>query len=261
MKKEDVHEGMMVNKWLVLKTNLVNPNTNHKLKIGKPIFAYCRCTQCNQTEMYICNWDLGKTKMCNSCSGKQNAANKRTIKIGDKFGYLEVVQDGGTDGLRHYSLCKCTHCNREDLIKVMDIKLLTGNNVSCGCITSKGEEKIKDILNNNHIKYDYNKSYPPLIEETSRKLRFDFIIYNNDNSINRFIEFDGNQHKTGMWGGNWSNLETFDVIHERDLIKNDFCIKHDYVLIRIPYWKINTLTIEDIMTDKFRVIESGKNNG
>ena len=64
-----------------------------------------------------------------------------------------------------------------------------------------------------------------------------------------------------MWGGSWSNLETFDVIHERDLIKNDFCIKHNYVLIRIPYWKINTLTIEDIMTDKFRIVESDENNG
>lgn len=59
-----------------------------------------------------------------------------------------------------------------------------------------------------------------------------------------------------MWGGNWSNIETYEVIHERDIIKNKFCLDNNYTLIRIPYSKINNLTIEDIMEDKYKIYES-----
>lgn len=58
-----------------------------------------------------------------------------------------------------------------------------------------------------------------------------------------------------MWGGSWSNLETYDIIHERDQIKNNFCLKHNYTLIRIPYNKLSTLTLNDIMGDEYKIYE------
>lgn len=56
-------------------------------------------------------------------------------------------------------------------------------------------------------------------------------------------------------GGSWSNIETYDTIHERDLVKNQFCLSNNYILIRIPYDKINTLTLEDLMGDKYKIYE------
>ena len=83
----------------------------------------------------------------------------------------------------------------------MDNRLRSGNNTSCGkCKYSKGEYVIQNLLNLNNIIYDHDVLFPELLKQTQRRLRFDFIIYNEDGSINRFIEFDGNQHKTGMWG-------------------------------------------------------------
>ena len=56
-----------------------------------------------------------------------------------------------------------------------------------------------------------------------------------------------------MWGGTWSNLETYEVIHERDELKNNFCLNKGITLIRIPYNKLNTLTIEDLMSDTYKI--------
>ena len=43
--------------------------------------------------------------------------------------------------------------------------------------------------------------------------------------------------------------------NERDLVKNQFCLSNNYILIRIPYDKINTLTLEDLMGDKYKIYE------
>lgn len=135
----------------------------------------------------------------------------------------------------------------------MDNCLQNGNTKSCGCLLSQGEEEIKQILINNHILFQTNCTFDPLIEYSGRRLRFDFIIYNIDGTINRFIEFDGNQHKTGMWGGTWSNIEDYDTIHERDLIKDNFCLSNNYCLIRIPYSRLGKITIKDLMENKYQV--------
>ena len=67
------------------------------------------------------------------------------------------------------------------------------------------------------------------VQEENRKLRFDFVIYDQDGSINRIIEFDGRQHKygpdTNYWGHSTDNLAD---IQERDALKNNFCLRHNY---------------------------------
>ena len=36
-------------------------------------------------------------------------------------------------------------------------------------------------------------------------------------------------------------------------IKNNFCLKHNYKLIRIPYYDLNKFTLEDIFSEKYLV--------
>ena len=61
-------------------------------------------------------------------------------------------------------------------------------------------------------------------KETGRKLRFDFIVYNQDGTINRIIEFDGRQHFTGPDNQIWSHgRDTLETIQEKDDLKNSFC--------------------------------------
>lgn len=244
--------GSHYGKQEVLETGLINPNTNNKYYIGKAVFSKCKCTQCNTTIMLKNNGELNRAKKLNSacekCSHANRLASLRTIKKGDRFGKLTVIEDGGVQNEKHYSICQCD-CGKITLVR--DNNLKTGQVRSCGCLGSIGENEISKILQENNIIFDHDKIFPELLQKTGRKLRFDFIIYNEDGSLNRFVEFDGNQHITGMQGGNWSNLETLDTIKERDNIKNNFCLNNNYILVRIPYSKIDKITLEDILGDNF----------
>ena len=180
---------------------------------------------------------------------------KRKIQLNQIFGKLKIIGNAGLKDYygnkrRNFSICKCECGNT---IEVSDNSLLSGHRVSCGCIVSKGEFLIEQLLIKHNIIYTKDAIFPELLKQTGRRLRFDFIIYNSNGSINRFIEFDGNQHKKGMDGGVWSHIETLKVIQERDKIKNDFCIKNNYILIRLPYSLINNITIKKIMGDTYKV--------
>lgn len=237
--------------WEVLETGLINPKTNQQYYKNRPVYSKCICTNCNETITLKNNSELNKAKkenkMCNSCRIKKIYADVRP-KIGDTFYKLTVIADGGVTNLKHYSICQCECGN---ITRVRDNNLKSGEVRSCGCLGSIGENEISKILRKNNIIFDHDKIFPELLQQTGRKLRFDFIIYNKDGTLNRFIEFDGNQHKTGMWGGSWSNIESFDVIQERDNIKNNFCFKNNYILLRIPYNKLDSLTINDLLGDTY----------
>ena len=48
-------------------------------------------------------------------------------------------------------------------------------------------------------------------------------------------------------------FDSIEVIKERDNIKNTFCITHNYPLVRIPYTKLNNITIDDLLGDQYLV--------
>ena len=249
MKKDEIYGS-----WKVLEPNIINPETKAKLYIGKPIFSKCICIKCNKTIRYIRNNDLAHIEGgCRSCAIIERNIQNREIVIGKKYGKLTVIKDGGYEvqsngKRRHYSFCRCDCGN---IVKIMDNSLQNGNVSSCGCLSSKGELLIQQILDNNNIIYNKDSVFPELAKETGRKLRFDFIIYNEDGTVNRFIEFDGVQHNSGMSGGIWSYLEPLEIIQERDNIKNNFCKQHGYTLVRLPYHTIKNLTIDKIMGDEY----------
>lgn len=97
-----------------------------------------------------------------------------------------------------------------------------------------------------------------MVKETGRKLRFDFAIYKQDGQFERFIEFDGRQHFTGPDTTYWGRTtDTLKDIKERDEIKNNFCLNHNYPLVRIPYFKLETITIEELLGDKYLIKGDG----
>ena len=51
-----------------------------------------------------------------------------------------------------------------------------------------------------------------------------------------------------------SNVELdCETILEKDEIKNQFCLSHNYPLVRIPYTKLNNITIDDLLGDQYLV--------
>lgn len=151
---------------------------------------------------------------------------------------------------RRWYKCRCDCGN---IHEVMANALKQGQIISCGkCMASKGEYLIQQLLDKNNIIYNYNCSLPDLIKETGKKLRFDFILYDNNGNISRIIEFDGRQHKYGPDTNYWGHTtDTLETIKERDNLKNNWCLQHQIPLIRIPFTHVNNLILEDLIGDKY----------
>ena len=128
--------------------------------------------------------------------------------------------------------------------------LRQGNALSCGCLKSKGEERIAQLLKNNNIQFEQEKKFDNFIyQDTNRKAQFDFYVNNR-----YLIEYDGKQHFNI---GGWNDKEALEKNNIHDKLKNEYCIKNNIPLIRIPYTHLNKICIEDLLleTSKFIVKE------
>ena len=112
--------------------------------------------------------------------------------------------------------------------------------------TSSLEEKIITILKKEKIKFQREKTYTDL---KFGYYRFDFFLP----QYNLLIEVDGAQHYK------FSKLfhkkrQDFLKAQERDRRKNSYCLVHNILLYRIPYFEIeNIKQFKDIIQDKFLV--------
>lgn len=114
--------------------------------------------------------------------------------------------------------------------------------------TSKGEQKIINILQRNGITFRREVSFKGLNGEHGKPLRFDFLVRDPKTMATFLLEFDGKQH-----------FEFTPYFHKKkadfhrqqawDIKKNRFCLEHNIPLIRIPYWALDTLTWRDIISN------------
>lgn len=117
-------------------------------------------------------------------------------------------------------------------------------------MVSQGELKISQILKTHQIKFSTQQTFNScLYKDATYPCRFDFYIENQ-----YLIEFDGQQHyfPIELFGGE----KQFQIQQDRDTYKNQWCKDNNIPLIRIPYTKLDTLCIKDLMleTTEFRVV-------
>ena len=204
---------------------------------------------------YKCKCDCGKEIITNSGSLRSGHTTScgcnRKGKIKDltnqRFGLLTVLKE--TEKRRNRKvgwLCTCD-CGNE--IIVLGHNLKRGNTRSCGCFLnrSRGETKIKQLLDENNILFKKELSFPNLKGKGGGFLRFDFGVYKQQQLI-YLIEFDGEQHYI-------LNGYSGKFLKENDQIKNNWCKENNISLIRIPYTHLENLKIEDLLleTSKFIV--------
>ena len=122
--------------------------------------------------------------------------------VGQTFGKLTVVSEDlerykkeleRTKKPHKYWFCKCS-CGKEQLISVEGSKLKRGHTQSCGCIKSLAEQKITQILQENHINFKSEVSFNDLKGYNKGILRFDFAVMDKNNNIKYLIEYNGSQH-------------------------------------------------------------------
>lgn len=180
---------------------------------------------------------------------------------GKTYGFLEVIRQATPeekprqDRTGIYWNCKCKKCGKENVIVFGDY-LRNGDTISCGCILSKNESKISQMLDLSNIKYITQYSFSDLFSnKICNKLYFDFAIFNKEQLL-YLIEYDGIQHFDSE-GKHWNSEENYLKTHENDLLKNKYCFEHNIPLIRIPYNK--DYNLEDLKIETTRYLLTQNN--
>ena len=147
-----------------------------------------------------------------------------------------------------YWYCQCD-CGNFHIVGTSDFT--TKKVQSCGCLNSKGEAKITSILTENNIEFIKQFTFEDLIGNMGRHYAFDFAVFEN-NKLSYLIEYDGIQHYSSKHQF-LKDENTFEIIQNRDNVKNEYALSHNIPLIRIPYTQFDNLSIEDlkIQTTKF----------
>ena len=192
----------------------------------------------------------GNTKSC-GCLQKERTSNANRVDIsGQRFGKLIALHPTEKRTIQHGVIWKCK-CDCGSEIEYALNTLKEGKAFSCGCIKSKGDERIGQLLTQNKISFSKEHTFLDCLNLEGNKLRFDFLINNA-----YLIEYDGEQHfKTQNHG--WNTEEYLNKIQIHDKIKNQYCFEHNIPLIRIPYTHLSKLCLEDLLleTSQFIVVK------
>lgn len=214
----------------------------------KELEYFCDC-DCGTKNYLVSSNHLknGDSRSC-GCLQRELVSRRRSIDLtGKKFGRLTVLYRFRSIRNRKVGpvkwICRCECGN----IAIVPTSHLTGGHTnSCGCLVSKNEEKIIKLLHEYNIKFKNQFSFNDLRGD-KRPLRFDFAIYDKDNHIVMFIEYDGEQHFQEIKYSSDANKnkEKLIKVRERDRLKNEYCKQNGFSLLRIPYICKND--VEDIV--------------
>lgn len=201
----------------------------------------CQCECGNITYATTEGLRVGDNTTC----GKQECRNLNQKHyeekmIGKHFGFLEVIEKAKEPGLHGSQwICKCD-CGNTCIVTTNH--LITGNTQSCGCLqgNSIGEIKIKELLSNNNISFKQEYIFKELPNR-----RYDFAIFDDNGNLQKIIEFDGEQHyqEAPFF------KKTLQKQQDIDKEKTNFLNQKNIPLLRIPYWKRDTLTFKDLEID------------
>jgi len=206
--------------------------------------------QCDCGNIYYATTEClkrGDTPSC-GCITKENRRAQLKDLSGQRFGHLTVLKFLGTVNRNSKYLVKCD-CGKEYEIYAQN--LTQGNTISCGCTKeSHGEQKIREILTLNNIQFENQKSFSNFYySDTNGKPKYDFYLP----KYNILIEYDGEQHFKPIF--TWDNEDRFKQRQLHDKIKNDYAIKHNFILIRIPYTHYNNLCLKDLLKESDFIVK------
>lgn len=103
------------------------------------------------------------------------------------------------------------------------------------CAESKGEQRIREYLENKNLKSVQEYSFEDLLGVGGGLLRFDFAIFDKSN-LKFLIEYDGEFHYQDIYEDG-----SFETIQIHDKRKNEYCKNNNTPLLRIPYWEFDNI--------------------
>lgn len=198
----------------------------------------CQCECGKQIRTTGDSLRSGQTTTCGDTKHKVERMTKvgqsNLIDItGQRFGKLTAIQrKGSTDYGGTLWECKCDCGN---LHTAEYSNLVRGHVQSCGCLKSKGEQKIQELLTIYQIEYKTQYTPQGWLLSTNYKPYYDFGIFRNDELV-ALLEYNGEQHRYFRTSGNsWNTEENFLKTQRRDKEKQELCEQHNIPLYIIWY--------------------------
>lgn len=217
--------GMKFGNWTVLQKDN-----------SRPGYSICKCDCGTVKSVYTSTLKNGSSKSC-GCLSRQHSQdkNKKNAEshIGEKHGLLtleEAIVKINNDGSKkYYYKCKCD-CGRE--VTVLGANLFNGNTTSCGCINSKANMRMDQILTKLNIPFKREYKFEDCKDKAP--LPFDFALFNNEGELIGLIENNGDQHYSAR-GTQWNTPERLIYTQKHDYIKQKFAEDSHIPLLIIPY--------------------------
>lgn len=191
---------------------------------------HCKCECGNECDVLSSSLLRGSTKSC-GCLNRETALQslelarkKITLDLtNQRFGKLIAIER--ISGTRFESAKWKCRCDCGNTIVVSTAQLTQGHCTSCGCLRSRGEMKVSELLRNNNISFIHQKTYEDLKSDKGYKLRFDFYLP----EYNCCIEYQGRQH--------YLNTDPYYSHHQldNDDLKREYCKNNNIKLIEISY--------------------------
>lgn len=109
---------------------------------------------------------------------------------------------------------------------------------------SRGEIKVKEILEQAKILFEQQYIFPDLTSTSGKPLRFDFAVFDEDGDLDFLIEFNGEQHYMAVeaYGGGKKLIQQ----KYNDTQKLRYCARKDIRLVIIPYYDYEELNLNYI---------------
>ena len=98
---------------------------------------------------------------------------------------------------------------------------------------SRGEVKIHEILEQAGLNFEEEYSFSDLVSSSGRELRFDLAVFDDEGDLMFLLEYQGIQHylpKSKFGGYEGLRKQSYN-----DMLKREYCKKHNIILIAIPY--------------------------
>lgn len=195
--------------------------------------------------------ELRRTRTFHTCPEcvKQRVSQRFFVDhTGEQHGHLTVIKVVGTSKAGNIEwLCECD-CGNTCIVQSGFLNYNSPNErLSCGCMNSRGEYLIHQILNENDISFKSQVTFDSCrSSKTNALYKFDVGIYNENNVLIMLIEYNGKQHYMAD-GDSWNTEEAVQETQFRDQEKIKWCDQHQIPLLIIPYTVNAKTQIQEII--------------
>lgn len=186
-------------------------------------FVTVKCNLCNKEKKYNIHQLLRNTSMCH-CKNELLFKEKSSKMYNSEFEYIS-----GYKNIKSSVTFRHIKCGK--LFNIRASHFLYDGCSCTRCRTYKNEEKIKEILELKGISFIPQKTFDNC--KNIQKLQFDIFIP----IFNLVIEYDGEGHFRPIF----SSKDDFNMAVLRDSIKEKFVKENKINILRIPYWRKDSI--------------------